>query len=156
MGLGKDSLTGKEMLCMQAKKTKEFIHCFTRTVSCSAISRKAELHHAQQWLGKTNVPHILLPSFLCAQNDVKWYGMSLLLVGLSSPAIASPNSLCTPSLLASRAVWGTEKSLLSKHFSARNISMISTLILSQIQNTALYEVIWGILTPFQPKPIEIF
>jgi len=46
MGQGKSGLISQEKVHVQAKENKEFVHCFLSAGRCSAISRKAGLHHA--------------------------------------------------------------------------------------------------------------
>lgn len=149
-GFGK-SLMQKASLCMQAKRNKEFIDCFVPAVSCSAFSRKPELHHAQQWLGRTNIPHVLLPAVLYAENDAIWYGIFLWLVGLSSTAMASTKSLCILSLLASRAVWETkglavQTLLINKHWYNINTYFVTN---------PKHFIIWGAMRNINSIPVKI-
>ena len=99
---------------MQAKQNKEFIHCFPLAGRCSAIPRKAGLHHMSRFLGKTNTitPNALFsffPQLLLLSTTS--YGMEHPSAHLGSAvlAVSPPSSLCTPSLLTSGAVWGAKQ-----------------------------------------------
>jgi len=92
---------------MEAKQTKEFIHHFPLASRCSAIPRKAGLHHAYPLLGKRNaITSDALPSFfpLLSVLSMMSYGMEYPfgLLGSAVLAVSPPSFLCTPSLLAGR------------------------------------------------------
>jgi len=89
---------------VQAKQNKEFIHYFPSAARCSAIARKAGLHHG--YLGR-RMPELptSLPSFFFPQLymlSVTSYGMGHPFdqLGSAVPAVPPPSSLCTPSLLS--------------------------------------------------------
>lgn len=108
----KDSLIAKAK-AIYASKVKQGLNSLLPQAGwCSAIPRRARLHHTYQLLVKTNV---IPPSFfpqLCMFSMMP-YGMeySFDQLGSTVPAVSSPNSLCTLTLLPSGAVWEAEKAL---------------------------------------------
>ena len=70
------------MLCAQAKQTKEFSQHFPLAGRCSAISRKAGLHHTEQLPRKTNAITLNVPpSFFFPQL----YMLSMMSYGMGCP-----------------------------------------------------------------------
>lgn len=112
----------KQKLHKQTKQNKEFIHHFPWTSRCSAIPRKARLHHMQQLLGKTkaitpNIPSVFLALALYAELYMIPYSMEYLeSVEVSCPCCVP---FCPHSLLTGGVGWKAEKaSTVCKHWSA--------------------------------------
>jgi len=82
------------MLCAQAKQTKEFSQHFPLAGRCSAISRKAGLHHTEQLPRKTNAITLNVPpSFFFPQLymlSMMSYGMEYPFGQLGSAVLAVP------------------------------------------------------------------
>ena len=92
---------------------------------CSAISRKAGLHHVTvPWEDKhhnTECPSLPSSSPSSVLLSMTWYGMEYPFgqLELAVLAVSPPSFLCTTSLLTGGVVWEAEKALmLCKHFSA--------------------------------------
>ena len=62
MDWDKDCLIGKAKTINASKANKEVIRYFSSASRCSAISRKAGLHHAQWLLGKTSIITLNVPA----------------------------------------------------------------------------------------------
>ena len=91
-------------------------------------------------------PFFFFPPPLYAEHDVIWYAISLWPVWVSCPGYV-PSQL--PVHLAVRK---TEKSSTDCLATTKNMSMLSTLFSSQIQNTALHQLPERKLTLSQLKP----
>jgi len=129
---------------VQAKQKKEFIHYTPSAGRCSAVSRKAGLHHVQWLLQKTNTvtlktPSFLLPQFYIAEHDVIRYGISLWSARVSCPSCVPSQVLVHPQPTRwwggarSRRDLGSVQALLSNN---ENIPVLSALLSAQIQNIA--------------------
>lgn len=101
MGWDEHSLINKAKVYLQAKQNKEFIPYFLSPDKSSAISRKAGLHHAQLYLGLSQL-RIFLFLFL--------YAMEYPCSHLGSVALGCITSsyLWTASLLTDCVVWEGE------------------------------------------------
>jgi len=91
---------------VQAEQNEESTCRFPLAGRCSAIPRKAGVHHLKQLFGKTNgmtlniPPFLLLPPALYAEHDIIGYGASLWSSGVSCPGsvpsqlLVHPQSTC--------------------------------------------------------------
>lgn len=122
---------------MQQKKSKELIHCFPCSGSCSAIpgnvtttwkNKHHHLKHSSLFLPNSIVHHIIK------------YGTSFWSLGVVAPGLSPPKFLSLPG----KEVWETQKIwVLCKCCStiSKTSPILSTLLWSQIQSTTLYNLI---------------
>jgi len=98
VGQDKDSLIGKQKECVQAKQNMEFIHYFPSAGRCSAISRKAGLHHTDIYYSVT--PNIVPPfsfflQLLLLRMTSHGMGYPFGQLGSAVLAVSPPRFLCT-------------------------------------------------------------
>lgn len=99
-------------------------------------------------------PLLLLPPAYIAKHIIIWSGLSLRAAGISCPGFNPSQNLVLPQ---STPWWGSlrgrkgldsMKGPLGKN---QNIPELSTVFWSQIQNTAVYQLLWLKLTLSQPN-----
>lgn len=145
---------------MQAKDTRNF---FTRWAGrCSAIPRRARLHHMWRWHGKKNAitPIAPLPfpssspSFLCWVWwvwNIPWVSWGHLSWLCPLPTSCAPPTYLLVAWVRSRKGLDCVQALL---INKENIPELPTHFQAQIQNTTPYKVLWRKWSVSQLKPTQ--